>query len=99
MVRMTLPVAIGCAWFALLTLGGTTAWPQQVASSKDLAAAQTESKISASLHRIFRREMSAYSFYLDAEKQQKLIMRPEPVLRYPAPPEDCWGEIQRFFSY
>jgi hypothetical protein len=64
-----------------------------VESLKDLAATQTESKTSASLHRILSREMSAYNFYLDAEKQQKLIMRREPVLRYPAPPEGCWGEI------
>ena len=32
-------------------------------------------------------------FYLDAEKKQELPMRREPALRYPAPPEDYWGEI------
>jgi hypothetical protein len=47
MVHMTSPVAIGCAWFALLTLGGSTAWSQQVEPPKDLAAAQQETKASA----------------------------------------------------
>ncbi len=89
MIRMTPLVAIGCAWSALLTFGGSNAWPQRVEAPNDRVATQTESKTSASLRRIFSREMSAYNFYLDAEKQQKLVMRREPVLRYPAPPEDC----------
>jgi hypothetical protein len=92
MVRIKSRVRIGCACLALLTVGGSTAWSQQKEAAKDPGAVQEESKESAWLHRIFFREISAYEFYLDAEKQHKLVMRREPALRYPAPSE-YWGEI------
>jgi hypothetical protein len=82
MVRMTLPVAIGCAWSAVLTLGGSTAWPQQVEAPKDLAATQTESKTSASLHRTQRDRRSRGSSRLGslAERERSpLVLRSHQV--------------------
>jgi hypothetical protein len=93
MLRMRPLAGTGCAWFAWLTLGSGPAWSQQEEPANASAAAQEESKASAWLHGVFYREMSAYNFYLDAQKKQKLVMRREPLLRYPAPPEHCWGEI------
>ena len=82
---------IGYAWFALLAFGGPVARSQQADLPKDLPAAQEETKESAWLHGIFSREISEYDFYLDAEKQQKLVLLRKPVLRYPTP-VDFWGE-------
>ena len=70
MKRKTLLVTIGCAWFTSLTLSGSTAWSQRVEPPKDGAAAQAERKASAWLHDVYFREMSAYEFFFDAEKQK-----------------------------
>ena len=64
-----------------------------IGSSQGCGRCPGQPRASAWLHGIYFREMSAYDFFLDAEKQKKLVMRREPVLRYPAPPEQCWGEI------
>jgi hypothetical protein len=77
----------------LLTICGLTAWPQEGKPPNAPAPAQAGGEASARLHEIFFREMSAYNFFLDAEKQKKLILRREPVLRYPASPTDYCGEI------
>ncbi len=93
MVRLKSLATVGCAFSALLIIGGSTAWSQEAEPPKAAAAAREESNTSAWLHGIYYREMAAYDFFLDAERQHKLFMRREPVLRYPAPPENCWGEI------
>src|SRR4051794_17600011 len=91
MARTKSQVVIECTCFVLV-LGGLTAWSQQAGPAKEQATAQEETKTSKWLHGILFREISAYDFYLDAEKQHKLVMRREPVLRYPTP-IDTWGEL------
>ena len=93
MGRVRLLVAIGLAWFASTTSGTSTAWCQQVETRPNQVALQQQSDYTRWLHDVFVHEMSAYSFYLDEARQHSLAMKPEPVLRYPSPPEDCWGEI------
>ncbi len=83
---------IGCAWFALVSFGGSTAWSQQPEPPKGQAAAPELTEESAWLHGVFFREISEYQFYLDAKKRQNLVMRGEPALRFPTP-TDFWGEI------
>lgn len=83
---------IGCAWLVVVSLGGSAAWSQQPKPPKGPAAAPGDPKELAWLHGIFFREMSEYQFSLDGEKQQKLVMRREPILQYPTP-TNWWGEM------
>jgi len=60
-------IAIGCAWFALLSHNGSVARSQQVEPSKDLEAPQAEAKRSALMHELFLKEIVEHEFYLDIE--------------------------------
>jgi hypothetical protein len=74
MARLNLKplISMMCAWLVVLGLGGPAAQSQQSA----------ETRKSAWLHEVFLREASGYEFSLDDEKQQKLELRREPVMRY-----------------
>ena len=62
-------------------------------TSQGSGALRDEGDAAAWLHRLFHREMSAYSFFLDAELQHKLAMQPEPVLTFPAKLVDYAGQV------
>ena len=71
-----------CVSFALHCLGGSVARSQQAEPPKDLPAPEAEAKKSAVLHEVFLQEISDYEFYLDVEKQKRLELRGEPVMRF-----------------
>jgi len=58
-------------------LGGL-ARPQQPETPKD----QSKNERTAWLHEVYLREASAYKFFLDDQKRQKLKLRREPVMRW-----------------
>src|SRR5262245_57456166 len=64
--------------------------PQEPA--KKPAQEPGETEVSAWLHDIFFRDVSAYEFFLDAERQHKLVLQRKPALRYPTA-VDYWGEL------
>jgi hypothetical protein len=69
------------AWVVCLCLVSSLVgpgWPQQPATTKD----QSKNKRAAWLHEVYVREASAYEFYLDDLKLQKLELRREPVMRW-----------------
>jgi hypothetical protein len=85
MPEMKPPNGMICAWLVLLGLGGPVAFAQshQPEPPGDPSARPAETtRKSAWLHEVFLREASEYEFYLDDEKQQKLELRREPVMRY-----------------
>lgn len=85
-------LVVGCAALALLIVGGTSVRSGQQQSSKKPVPEPGETEVSAWLHDIFFRDVSAYDFYLDAEKQQKLVLQRKPAMRYPTA-VDYWGEL------
>jgi hypothetical protein len=85
-------IAIGCAWLALLSHGGSVARSQQAEPLQDPRAAPADARKSAWLHQVYLREASEYEFYLDADKRQKLELRRDPVMRYMSP-VDYRGEV------
>lgn len=92
MAQRKLLVGMACACFALLSFGSTASWPQQAEVAKAKSGAPEESKESKRLHDLFMREISPYEFSISGPKPQKLVMRREPVFRYPNA-ADWWGEI------
>jgi hypothetical protein len=92
MIRRASLVAMGCACLASLPLVGSDA-RSLLQRPKDPGALHREADAAAWLHRLFRREMSAYEFFLDAGRQHKLVMQPEPVLTFPAKLVDYAGQI------
>jgi hypothetical protein len=91
---LKLPIAVACVGIASYGAAGSVARPQQAEPSGDLpaTAAEAKEKESATRHEIFLKEVSAYEFYLDPEKQKKLELRREPVMRFTSP-GDRHGEI------
>src|SRR4051812_38458279 len=85
-------IAIGYSWFCLLNQGGPVARSQQPETSKGVAAPPAEARESALRHEVFLKEMSEYDFYLDIEKQRKIELRREPVMRFTSP-VDRHGEL------
>jgi hypothetical protein len=92
MIRSIVRMLVSYVGFALLRLDGSTGIAQQVDASKTRETDEQKAN-SEWLHDVYFKEMAAYNFYLDPAHHKKLSMRREPVLRYPAPPEQCWGEI------
>jgi hypothetical protein len=79
------------AWVVCLCLVASfvgPGWPQQPATTKD----QSKNKRAAWLHEVYLREASAYEFYRDDHKRQKLELRREPVMRW-ASEGDFNGEV------
>jgi hypothetical protein len=60
--------------------------------TEDRPARQDDTKKSAWLHEVYVREASAYEFYLDTGKRQKLELRREPVMRWTSD-ADYHGEV------
>jgi hypothetical protein len=92
MASLRFSIAIGCGWFALLSQVSSAARSQQAPPLQDVPSRAAEAKESASRHEIFLKEVSEYEFYLDPEKQKKLELRREPVMRFTSP-EDRHGEL------
>jgi hypothetical protein len=96
MVNLRFSILVGCAGIALLSQSGSVARAQQAEPSKDkdvlAPAAEAREKESALRHEVFWKEVSEYEFYLDMEKQRKLELRREPVMRFTSP-EDRHGEL------
>ena len=65
--------------FLLSSISGP-AWPQQTEPIQK--PAQTKPSPMAWLHEAYLREASAYQFFLDADKRQRLVLRREPVMRW-----------------
>ena len=78
------PVDVIVALCGLLLLGA--------ALSEDPPARQQDAKKSAWLHELYLREASAYEFYQDPAKRQKLELRREPVMRWSSD-ADYQGEV------
>jgi hypothetical protein len=92
MASLRLSIAVGCASFALLSYRGSVARPQEQEPSKDVSTPAADARESALRHEVFLKEVSEYEFYLDSEKQRKLELRREPVMRFTSP-EDRHGEL------
>jgi hypothetical protein len=86
MARMSSQFLFGIACFAWMSPGNPTVLTQQEKPAQKPATSSDESKEAAWLRGAFFREMSAYHFYLDAERQHEFPIRREPALRYPAAP-------------
>ncbi len=73
---------IASAWLAIVSPGGPVAWAQQAGSAKEDSPGQPDPKRLAWLHEVYLGEASDYAFYLDGQKQEKLELRREPVMRW-----------------
>jgi hypothetical protein len=86
MARISMSYCIGC--LCLVAGVGAPAWTQPPGTPKD----PLKNKRTSWLHEVYLREASAYQFYLDETKQQELMLRREPVMRWTSE-NDYTGEV------